>query len=111
MNRHSLIDYLADDNGTEAADATRKTAELLEHRLDELANRLATLRTEASATPDQAFASQIESIHRRRQQQEQRCRADASSEQPHPRCAHSMSSFLQERRGRCAGSSGGESPA
>jgi hypothetical protein len=75
MDRHSLLDYLADDDGSETVDATRKTAELLEHRLAELANRLATLRTEVPASPDQAFASQIETILRRRQQQAQPGRA------------------------------------
>ncbi len=82
MDRHSLLDYLADDDGSGTAEATRQTAELLEHRLAELANRLAAVRTEAPASHDQTFSSQIESILRRRQQQQRAAEPARQDRQP-----------------------------
>lgn len=69
MNRRSLLDYLADDEGPDSQPATRQIAESLDRRLAELESRLLAARTEVPAEPDQTFSSQIESILKRHQEQ------------------------------------------
>jgi hypothetical protein len=68
MNRRSLLDYLAENNDSEAAAHVSQTAESLERRLAELEARLsAAARMDEPAVQDQPFSHQIESILKRPQ--------------------------------------------
>jgi hypothetical protein len=70
MNRRSLLDYLAENDGPEAQESAPQGVELLHRRLAELEARLtAAARTEEPTLSGPRFSSQIESILRRPQEQ------------------------------------------
>lgn len=76
MNRRSLLDYLAENDDTGAAESAPQGVELLHRRLAELEARLAAAtRPEAPSAPDLKLSSQIESILRRPQEPVQGKRA------------------------------------
>jgi hypothetical protein len=85
MNRRSLLDYLAENDGPDAQVDAPRGVELLHQRLAELEARLAAAtRAEEPAASDPKLSSQIESILRRPQEQVREKRAVPRAATPAP---------------------------